>query len=356
MGVAVAITRTDHTAAELRLFAGKSGDGAQVRRLLALALVLGGCSRTEAAERSGMERQTLRDWVHRYNDEGLEGLKSRDSPGRTPFLTEEQKAELKALVLKGPDPDIHHVVRWRCLDLREEVARRFSVTVHESTVGKWLHQLHLTPLQPRPFHPKRDPAAQEAFKKNFCSLAKDALLGTTAGTPIEIWFQDEARVGQQGTHTYIWAPVGSRPPMVRDNRRESVYLFGAICPGRAVGAAVIMPAVNTEAMNAHLQEISTQVTPGAHALLLCDRAGWHATSKNLQVPANMTLLPLPAYAPELNPMENVWDYLRGNKLCSLVWNSYGAIVQDCKKAWDFLINDPDRIRSIGARPWACVNL
>jgi hypothetical protein len=144
--------------------------------------------------------------------------------------------------------------------------------------------------------------------------------------------------------------------MVRDNRRESVYLFGAICPARAVGAAVIMPAVNTEAMNAHLKEISTQVTRGAHALLVCDRAGWHATSKSLQIPDNITLLPLPAYAPELNPMENVWDYLRGNKLCSLVWNSYEAIVQACKTAWDFLINDPDRIRSIGARAWACVNL
>jgi hypothetical protein len=144
--------------------------------------------------------------------------------------------------------------------------------------------------------------------------------------------------------------------MVRDNRRESVYLFGAICPARAAGAAVIMPAVNTEAMNAHLQEISTQVTPGAHALLLCDRAGWHATSKGLQVPANIALLPLPAYAPELNPMENVWDYLRGNKLCGLLWNSYEAIVQARKIAWDFLINDPDRIRSIGARSWTCVNL
>jgi transposase len=165
MGVALVITRTDHTAAELRLFAGKSSDGAQVRRLLALALILEGCSRTEAAEQSGMDRQTLRDWVHRYNDEGVDGLKSRSSPGRTPYLTGEQKAELKALVLKGPDPDVHQVVRWRCLDLREEVARRFSVTVHESTVGKWLHQLELTPLQPRPFHPKRDPAAQEAFKK-----------------------------------------------------------------------------------------------------------------------------------------------------------------------------------------------
>jgi transposase len=165
MGAALAVTRTDHSAAELRALASKSSDGAQVRRMLALALILDGSSRTEAAAQSGMERQTLRDWVHRYNDEGVDGLLSRSSPGRTPFLTDEQKAELKALVLEGPDADIHHVVRWRCLDLREEVARRFSVTVHESTVGKWLHQLDLTPLKPRPFHPKSDPAAQEAFKK-----------------------------------------------------------------------------------------------------------------------------------------------------------------------------------------------
>ena len=135
--------------------------------MLALALILDGRSWTEAAEQSGMERQTLRDWVHRYNDAGVEGLKSRSSPGRAPFLTDEQKAELKALVIKGPDPDIHQVVRWRCLDVREEVVRRFSVTVHESTVGKWLHELKLTRLQPRPFHPKKDPAAQEAFKKTF---------------------------------------------------------------------------------------------------------------------------------------------------------------------------------------------
>jgi len=165
MGAALAIRRREHTAAELRALAGQCGDGAQVRRLLAVASILDGCSRTEAAERSGMERQTLRDWVHRYNDEGVDGLKSRRSPGRAPFLSPEQKAELKALVLRGPDPEIDHVVRWRCVDLRGQVQRRFSVEVHESTVGKWLHQFNLTPLQPRPFHPKKDDAAQEAFKK-----------------------------------------------------------------------------------------------------------------------------------------------------------------------------------------------
>jgi transposase len=165
MGAALEITRTDHTARELRLIASKCRDGAQVRRLLALASVLEGRSRSEAAERNGMDRQTLRDWVHRYNEGGVDGLKSRRSPGPSPALNGEQMAELRALVINGPDPVKHNVVRWRCLDLRAEVAERFSVTVHEGTIGKWLHQLGLTRLQPRPFHPKKDVDAQEAFKK-----------------------------------------------------------------------------------------------------------------------------------------------------------------------------------------------
>ena len=167
MAQALVITREEHTAADLRAAAAKSSDAAQVRRLLAIALVLGGDARTEAARRGGMERQTLRDWVHRYNDEGIEGLKSRRSPGRAPLLTAAQKAELKALVIAGPDPDLHKVVRWRCIDLRAEIARRFSVVVHESTVGTWLHELGLTRLQPRPFHPKKNSEVQETYKKSF---------------------------------------------------------------------------------------------------------------------------------------------------------------------------------------------
>ena len=165
MSAALNIRRDDQTAAELRTAAARSSDGAQVRRLLAIALVLEGRSRTEAARQNGMDRQTLRDWVHRYNDEGIDGLKSRCAPGRAAVLSELQMAELKALVIKGPDPAEHKVVRWRCADLREEIARRFSVEVHESTVGKWLRQLGLTRLQPRPFHPKKNAESQEVFKK-----------------------------------------------------------------------------------------------------------------------------------------------------------------------------------------------
>lgn len=165
MGTAVRVTRGDLTAADLRAASAKSTDGAQVRRLLALALVLEGRRRSEAAALNGMDRQTLSDWVHRFNAEGIAGLKSRKSPGRVPFLTAAQKAELRDLVIQGPDPGLHKVARWRCADLRAEVARRWSVEVHESTIGAWLGQLGLTRLQPRPVHPKKDAEAEASFKK-----------------------------------------------------------------------------------------------------------------------------------------------------------------------------------------------
>jgi transposase len=135
--------------------------------VVGLALILEGQSRHEAAERAGMDRQTLRDWVHRYNAEGVTGLRSIRIGGHPASLTEAQMAELRELTVKGPDPENDNVVRWRCVDLRDEVARRFSVTVTERTIGKWLRKLKLTRLQPRPFHPKKDAVAQEDFKKNF---------------------------------------------------------------------------------------------------------------------------------------------------------------------------------------------
>jgi len=163
--MAVVITRMENSAAELRGLAVKSRDAAQGRRLLAIAMVLEGCSREDAARQAGMDRQTLRDWVHRYNELGVDGLVSRRAPGRAVLLTAAQMQEFRALVIAGPDPAVHHVVRWRCADLRDEVARRFGVTVQERAIGKWLRKLGLTRLQPRPYHPKKDPAAEEAFKK-----------------------------------------------------------------------------------------------------------------------------------------------------------------------------------------------
>ena len=172
-----------------------------------------------------------------------------------------------------------------------------------------------------------------------------------AGTPIEVWFQDEARVGQQGTLTYVWAERGSRPRALKDLRREWAYLFGAVCAERGVGAALVLPHANTHAMTLHLAEISRQVAPGAHAVLVCDGAGWHRTGGRLRVPDNITLLRLPPYSPELNPVETIWDYLRDNKLSNSVFDTYDTIVDRCCAAWTWLMDAPDRIRSIASTPW-----
>jgi len=162
---------------------------------------------------------------------------------------------------------------------------------------------------------------------------------------------DEARVGQQDTLTRVWAPRGTRPRALRDHRRNSAYLFGAVCPERGTGAAIVLPHVNVEAMTIHLAEISRSVTAGAHAVLVLDQAGWH-TSPKLRVPENISLLPLPPYAPELNPVEQIWAYLRANFLSHRVWNSYNAIVNACCDAWNKLMSTPERLASITRRTWA----
>jgi transposase len=165
MGQPIEITNLEYSAADLRRLASREKDGQVVRRLLALAMILEGRSRTEAAEMNGMDRQTFHDWVHRYNADGVAGLISKVGLGPAPLLNETQMAQLRELVVNGPDPDIDKVVRWRCIDLVAKVGEVFSVSVHKRTVAKWLRELELTRLQPRPFHPKKDAVAQETFKK-----------------------------------------------------------------------------------------------------------------------------------------------------------------------------------------------
>jgi hypothetical protein len=180
------------------------------------------------------------------------------------------------------------------------------------------------------------------------------LPAAAAGKPIEIWFQDEARIGQKGTLTRLWARIGSRPRAPRDSRYEWAYIFGAVCPERAIGVGLVMPHADSEAMNLHLQAIGRAVTPGAHGVLVLDGAGWH-TSHALKLPGNVTPLCLPPYSPELNPTENIWEYLRNNKLALRVYDSYDDIVDACCDAWTDLIAIPNRLASITLRDWAKVS-
>ena len=159
----VAVTWTEHTAADLRRLAARSDDAAVTRRLLALALVLDGCKRADAARLAGMDRQSLRDWVHRYNADGVLGLADRHGGGAARRLSAEQEKEVAGWVRAGPDLAADKVVRWRRSDVQARVAKSFGVALHERSVGKLLHRLGFSHVSVRPRHPKSDVAAQASF-------------------------------------------------------------------------------------------------------------------------------------------------------------------------------------------------
>jgi len=173
------------------------------------------------------------------------------------------------------------------------------------------------------------------------------------GTPVEVWFQDEMRVGQKNKLTYRWARKGSRPRAARDQRTQSTYLFGAVCPEHGTGAALVLPFCNTEAMQLHLGEIATKVSAGAHAILLLDQAGWHG-SKDLEIPRNISLLQLPPRAPELNSQENIWQFMRQNWLSNRIFKSFDDVVVHCCYAWNTLIDLPWKIMSIARCDWTVI--
>jgi transposase len=171
--MAVEITRLDLSAADLRRDAARSQDAKASRRMLAIALVLEGHARGDAARSCGMDRQTLRDWVHSYNVSGVKGLSNRERRnGPKPRLSDAQKAAVARWVEAGPDLAEDGVVRWRRVDLRARIEREFAVTLHERTVGKLLSALNFSRMSVRPQHPQSDPEAQELFKKNSPSACK----------------------------------------------------------------------------------------------------------------------------------------------------------------------------------------
>ena len=345
--------RSDYSSSELRRLSTRSSDVGQSRRLLALAAVADGMSRGDAARIGGMDRQTLRDWMLRFNAEGPDGLMDRPRGGSKSRLSAAQRAELAELVETGPDVEVDGVVRWRRVDLKAVIKARFGVDYHERHVGQILHDLGFSHISARPQHPRQKPEVIEDFKENFGAKLREMLKDVPAGTPIEIWFQDEMRLGQKNTRVRQWARKGSRPRQPADGRYQNAYLFGAICPARGTGAAIMMPHSDTHAMQCHLDEISRTVATDAHAVILMDQAGWHTTPA-LNIPENLSLVLLPPKSPELNPVENIWQFIRQTWLANRTFETYDAIIDAGCQAWNKLIDMPETITSIGSREWAIV--
>ncbi|MFT8247229.1 IS630 family transposase [Roseomonas sp. BN140053] len=344
--------RPDFDARSLRALARRATEGAQARRLLALAAIYEGSSRSEAARIGDVTLQVVRDWVLRFNAKGPEGLVDREAPGAPSLLSKAHRTALAAVLESGPVPAIHGVVRWRLIDLGQWLWEKFRVSVSKQTLSREVRALGYRKLSAQPRHHAQAEGAVEGFSEAFPAVLEEIAREKGLGRDeIEVWFADEARVGQKNKRTRRWARRGTRPVAPHDQRTASTYLFGAICPKEGKAAGLVLPRCNTEAMTLHLAEISTAVAPGKHAVLLLDRAGWHLSDR-LEVPSNITIVPLPPKCPELNPVENVWQFMRDNWLSNRVFRSYDDIVDHCCFAWNKLVDHPWHIISLGQRRWA----
>ena len=167
---------------------------------------------------------------------------------------------------------------------------------------------------------------------------------------VQLWCEDEARVGQKGRTCHRWYERGVRPPGLADRRFESLYLFAACRPGTDEAFALALPEATAESMAVFLARFAQELAPGVHAVLLLDRAGWHIAHR-LAVPENVTLVPLPPYSPELNPVERVWLYLRERFLSHRVLDGYAAVLDAACRAWNALVGEPGRLASLTAYPY-----
>lgn len=167
---------------------------------------------------------------------------------------------------------------------------------------------------------------------------------------VEIWSEDESRVGQQGSLTRIWATKGTRPRKVKQKQFISTYIYGAACHQTGQSYGMILPYANTDAMNIFLGGLSKEIGSGRHIALIIDNAGWH-TAADLIVPRNITLIPLPPYAPELNAMEQVWEWMKSHFLYNQSYADYEDIVDKLAYAWNQVSGNADLIKSIIHREW-----
>jgi transposase len=167
---------------------------------------------------------------------------------------------------------------------------------------------------------------------------------------VDIWFQDEARFGEQNTTTRVWATKGSRPRVVKQQQFDYAYLFGAVCPATGETEALIAPWVNKEIMQQHLELISKRTQAERHAVVIMDGAGWHTDDIANEID-NLSIIKLPPYSPELNPVEQVWSWLRQHCLANRCFNGYEDIIHACSDAWNQFVADVQQVKKLCSRDW-----
>lgn len=334
----------DHATLEtLRRLEKKEEDAWRAKRLRIIILAIQGFTAPSIAMILDLSRRDVQLWVERYNREGFQGLNDQRGGSRRDSLTEEEKAALCQRLDEGATPN-DGVCTLRGVDMQYILAQEFAVWRRLSSVYALLHRLGYSCLRPRPRHHKADSAAVAKFIEQL----PERLAAIAASHPdrrLRVYFEDESRFGQQGTITNVWAHRGTRPTAVRQTEYEYLWVLGVVCPQTGKAEGLLSPRLNTEVVNVFLEQFSASLPKEEQAVVIWDRAGFH-TSGHLCVPQNVTLLQLPAYSPELNPIENLWHYLKSHFWSNRAYASYDELETAAIDAWQRAVLNPDLMKTV----------
>ncbi|MGL0820492.1 IS630 family transposase [Vibrio vulnificus] len=316
-------------------------------RLLALAHFKDGHSRTQIAKFLKVSRTSVNKWVQTFLEQGLEGLQEKPRTGRPAFLNAEQREQLSQYI-KARAMDSSGG-RLTGNDIHAYIVNEFGKHYHPDSIYYLLNHMGFSWITSRSKHPRQSQQIQDDFKKfKIETILK--IPGHMGLDNVDVWFQDEARFGQQNTTTRLWAGRGSRPRVVKQQQFEYAYLFGSVCPARGIGEAMVVPWVNKNIMVEHLKQLSAVTEKGRHAVVIMDGAGWH-TNDIAEPFDNVSIIKLPPYSPELNPIEQVWSWLRQHSLANQSFADYEDIVSKVCRAWNRFLECSARVRQMCSRSW-----
>jgi transposase len=313
------------------------------KRLQAVLLARRGWTASHIAAGLGCSARSVKNWVDQYNRGGIDALREGPRSGRPRRLDPAHYPRLKRRIEAPPLPG-DGVCTLRAADVRRIIEQEFGVLMGRQAVYDLLHRLGFSDLMPRPHHEDSD-AEVQGFFKGIVGEQIDSIVEARPDEQVRVYFQDEARFGTQGTITRVWARKGSRPRAVRQNGREWLYVLMAVCVTTGAASALIMPDLNSGVVNLFLEQFSRGLPAGVHAVLIWDDAGFH-TGREVVVPANVSLIQLPPYSPELNPVENLWHYLRSHHWSNRAYDGYEGLEDEAVRSVRAIGLDAEKLKSI----------
>jgi transposase len=268
-------------------------------------------------------------WAARYRRLGLQGLFDLKRSGRPSKLNTAETAQLRQRIADGPKPD-DEISVFDGPSIQVIIVKELNVTYANSSIYGVLHRIGFRRVRPRPIHEKNSQAVMDLWEKDSMPACISEVKEKHPEKALELWFQDEMRFGEKTELAPIWALKGQNIRQCKQLGFRNMYIYGAINPVSGKHVGLIYPKCHTDIMNEHLRLVSQGIQANAHAILVMDQASWHAKSKDLQVPLNITILSLPPYSPELNPVERLWKSLKAKYLKNrLILKSEDLVQIEC---------------------------